>query len=61
MRDLIADWRKRADDMDRTAKAYNRACVKDKSVQLILLARQARTFADELERKIERGPNEMAG
>lgn len=46
---LTADWRKQADDMERSAKAYNRACVKHKGVQLILAARQLRDCANQVD------------
>ena len=46
---LAAKWREQADDMDRSAKSYNRACVKEKGMQLILLAKQLRACAKEIE------------
>jgi len=49
--ELAAKWRAQADDMDRSAKSYNRACVKEKGMQLILLAKQLRGCAEELERE----------
>jgi hypothetical protein len=36
--------------MDRSAKSYNRACVKEKGMQLILLAKQLRACASEIEK-----------
>lgn len=47
---LAAQWRQQADDMDRAAKAYNRSCVKEKGMQLILLAKQLRGCATEIEK-----------
>jgi hypothetical protein len=51
--DISKDWRTRADDMDRAAKSYNRACVKEKGMQLILLAKQLRGCAHEIEQTAE--------
>lgn len=48
--EIAAQWRQQADDMDRSAKAYNRACVKEKGIQLILLAKQLRGCASEIEK-----------
>ena len=50
---LVEQWRQQADSLDRTAKAYNRACVKEKGMQLILLAKQLRGCASELEKTDE--------
>ena len=53
--DLVAlaeNWRKEADELERTSRAYKRSCVEGKSVQLILLAMQKRGMADELEKAI---------
>jgi len=50
--DLAEKWRKEADDLERTSRAYKRQCVDGKSVQLILLARQKRGMADELEKAL---------
>jgi hypothetical protein len=50
---LAAQWREQADDMDRSAKSYNRACVKEKGMQLILLAKQLRACASEIEKAPE--------
>ncbi len=49
---LAEKWRKEADDLERTSRAYKRSCVEGKSVQLILLARQKRGMADELEKAL---------
>jgi hypothetical protein len=51
--ELAAQWRAQADDMDRSAKSYNRACVKYKGVQLILLAKQLRACASSIEKTEE--------
>lgn len=48
--ELAAQWRVQADDMDRSAKSYNRSCVKEKGMQLILLAKQLRGCAAEIEK-----------
>ena len=45
-------WRTRAEDLERTAQTYKRSCVKDKMMQNILLARQLRGLADELEKAL---------
>jgi hypothetical protein len=45
-------WRTRAEGLERTAQTYKRSCVKDKMMQNILLARQLRGLADELEKAI---------
>jgi hypothetical protein len=50
--ELAADWLKRADDMDRTAKAYGRSCIRDKQMQLILLAKQLRGLVDEMRKEL---------
>jgi hypothetical protein len=46
---LAASWRAEADSLDRTAKAYNRKCIEAKGVQLILLAKQLRQCAEQVE------------
>lgn len=46
---LAAAWRTEADALDRTAKAYNRKCVEAKGTQMILLAKQLRGCADQVE------------
>jgi hypothetical protein len=51
--ELAAQWRQKAADMDRTAKSYARACVKDRAVQIILLAKQIRALADEMEKELK--------
>ncbi len=48
--ELAAKWRAQATDLDRTAKSYSRSCVKDKAVQMILLAKQLRQCASEMEK-----------
>ena len=50
--ELATLWLQRADDMDRTAKAYGRSCVKDKQMQLILLAKQLRGLVDEMRKEL---------
>ena len=45
-------WRTRAEDLERTAQTYKRSYVKDKMMQNILLARQLRGLAGELEKAI---------
>ena len=49
---LAGKWRTRAEDLERTAQTYKRSCVKDKMMQNILLARQLRGLADEIEKAI---------
>jgi hypothetical protein len=50
--ELAAKWRETAASLERSAKSYARCCVKDKAVQNILLAKQLRCLADELEREL---------
>ena len=49
---LAGKWRKEADELQDLSRAYKRSCVEGKSVQLILLARQKRGMADELEKAV---------
>lgn len=46
---LPAQWRAKASDMERAAKAYSRSCIEAKAAQLILGASLLRSCARELE------------
>lgn len=52
--ELAQQWLRQAEDLERTASAYKRTCVKGKAVQNILLAKQLRDCAEKV-RALELG------